>query len=79
MAPVLFGRIASSVLRMRPLEAELTKIFTNAWRYIQFATANQFFMIAADNGLDFYRIYDAMKTRLSANGRVAQERLRRRP
>jgi len=60
MAAALFGRITTSIIRMSPLEAELTKIFTNAWRYIQFATANQFFMIAADNGLDFYRIYNAM-------------------
>jgi UDP-N-acetyl-D-mannosaminuronic acid dehydrogenase len=42
------------------LEAELAKVFTNSWRYIQFAAANQFFMIAADYGLDFYRIYDAI-------------------
>ena len=56
----LFGKIARSIIRLSPLEAELTKIFTNVWRYIQFATANQFFMIAADYGLDFYRIYDAM-------------------
>ena len=60
MAAELFGRISNSIIRMSPLEAELTKIFTNVWRYIQFATANQFFMIAAANGLDFYRIYDAM-------------------
>ena len=36
------------------------KIFANAWRYIQFATANQFFMIATDQGLDFYRIHHAL-------------------
>lgn len=60
MAADLFGRIASSILRLSPLEAELTKIFANVWRYIQFATANQFFMIATDYGLDFYRIYDAL-------------------
>ena len=44
----------------RRMEAELTKIFANVWRYIQFATANQFFMIATDHGVDFYRIYDAL-------------------
>jgi UDP-N-acetyl-D-mannosaminuronic acid dehydrogenase len=60
MAAALFGRIAASIIRMTPLDAELTKIFTNACRYIQFATANQFFMIAADYGLDFYRIHEAM-------------------
>ena len=60
MAAELFGRIAESIIRLSPIEAELTKVFTNAWRYIQFATANQFFMIATDYGLDFYKIYDAL-------------------
>lgn len=60
VASDLFARIAPSVLFMQPLEAELTKIFANVWRYIQFATANQFFMIATDFGLDFYHIHDAL-------------------
>ncbi len=60
VATDLFSRIAPSIVPMRPIEAELTKIFANVWRYIQFATANQFFMIATDFGLDFYRIYDAL-------------------
>jgi UDP-N-acetyl-D-mannosaminuronic acid dehydrogenase len=60
MASELFGRIAKSIIRLEPLEAELTKIFANVWRYVQFATANQFFMIATDYGLDFYKIYDAL-------------------
>jgi UDP-N-acetyl-D-mannosaminuronic acid dehydrogenase len=60
MARDLFGRIAKSIIEMSPMEAELTKIFANAWRYIQFATANQFFMMAADFGVDFYKIHDAL-------------------
>ena len=60
MASDLFGRIAKSIIVMTPMEAELTKIFANVWRYIQFATANQFFMIATDFGVDFYKIYDAL-------------------
>jgi UDP-N-acetyl-D-mannosaminuronic acid dehydrogenase len=60
MAGKLFGRIARSIIEMSPLEAELTKIFANVWRYIQFATANQFFMIATDFGVDFYKIHDAL-------------------
>ena len=60
MAVELFGKIARSIIRLAPEEAELTKIFANVWRYIQFATANQFFMIATDYGLDFYKIYDAL-------------------
>jgi UDP-N-acetyl-D-mannosaminuronic acid dehydrogenase len=59
-AEALFARVAPSTIRLSTLEAELTKIFANVWRYVQFATANQFFMIAGDYGLDFYRIYDAL-------------------
>jgi UDP-N-acetyl-D-mannosaminuronic acid dehydrogenase len=60
MAAALFRTIAKSVIVMTPQEAELTKIFANAWRYIQFATANQFFMIATDFGADYHRIHDAL-------------------
>jgi UDP-N-acetyl-D-mannosaminuronic acid dehydrogenase len=60
MAGELFGTIAKSIIRLAPIEAELAKIFTNVWRYIQFATSNQFLMIATDYGLDFYKIFDAV-------------------
>jgi UDP-N-acetyl-D-mannosaminuronic acid dehydrogenase len=60
MAVELFGPVARSIIRLTPIEAELTKIFTNVWRYIQFATANQFFMVATDFGVDFYKIFEAM-------------------
>ncbi len=60
MATELFEKIARSIIRLSPLEAELTKIFANVWRYVHFATANQFLMIATDYGLDFYRIFDAL-------------------
>ena len=46
--------------RLAPEEAELAKLFTNTWRYIKFATANQLYMIANDFGLDFGRIRAAM-------------------
>ena len=38
----------------------MAKLFTNVWRYIQFAIANQFYQIATTGGLDFYRIYEAI-------------------
>ena len=60
VATELFARIASSIIQLVPLEAELTKIFANVWRYIQFATSNQFFMIAADYGVEFYNIFEAL-------------------
>jgi UDP-N-acetyl-D-mannosaminuronic acid dehydrogenase len=52
----LFGRFAAELVEMAPTEAELCKLMTNAWRYIQFATVNQFYMIATQHGLDFGRI-----------------------
>ena len=45
---------------LEPEEAELAKLFTNTWRYIKFATANQFWMMANDFGLDFARIRHAI-------------------
>lgn len=52
----LFDRFVTECVEMEPMEAELCKLMTNAWRYIQFATVNQFYMIATEHGLDFNRI-----------------------
>ena len=55
-ASALFGRLTSKLVVMSPEEAELAKLFTNVWRYIKFATANQLYMMANERGLDFERI-----------------------
>src|SRR6476661_6857893 len=55
-ASALFGRLTGKIVVMTPEEAELAKLFTNVWRYIKFATANQLFMMANEQGLDFDRI-----------------------
>jgi UDP-N-acetyl-D-mannosaminuronic acid dehydrogenase len=52
----LFGRLTDKVVQLSPEEAELAKLYTNVWRYIKFAAANQFYMMANDRGLDFERI-----------------------
>lgn len=59
-AAELFSSLTGDIIRLSPTEAELAKLFTNVWRYIQFAISNQFYQIAAGNGLDFYRIYNAI-------------------
>ncbi|MSO47959.1 MAG: nucleotide sugar dehydrogenase [Thermoleophilia bacterium] len=59
-ARALFGTLTQTLLDTTPEEAELAKLFTNTWRYIKFATANQFLMIANDHGLDFDVIRDAL-------------------
>lgn len=55
-----FQLLTRDILFLKPLEAELAKIFTNSWRYLQFAIANQFYMIAEEYGADFHRIYKSM-------------------
>jgi UDP-N-acetyl-D-mannosaminuronic acid dehydrogenase len=61
-ASTLFGRLTGTIIDLEPEEAELAKLFTNTWRYIKFATANQFFMMANDRGLDFERIRKGLMT-----------------
>jgi len=56
----IFSQGAPAVIELEPLEAELAKLFTNSWRYLNFAASNQFYMLAESYGLDFYRIYDAV-------------------
>ena len=59
-AASLFGKLTNSIIELEPEEAELAKLFTNTWRYIKFAAANQLYMIANDRGLDFDRIRAAI-------------------
>jgi len=57
----VFRRIAPTVVvTERPIEAELAKLYSNAWRYIKFSVANQFYMMADQYGLDYHAIHDAM-------------------
>lgn len=52
----LFAPFTAEFIEMEPMEAELCKLMTNAWRYLQFAAVNQFYVIATEHGLDFSRI-----------------------
>jgi UDP-N-acetyl-D-mannosaminuronic acid dehydrogenase len=56
----LFERIVTKVVHVSPEEAELAKLFTNSWRYIKFAAANQLFMMANDFGVDFEQVREAI-------------------
>ena len=59
-AAKLFALLTQDIVRLDPLSAELAKLFTNTWRYVQFAVSNQFFTMANDYGADFYAIHEAM-------------------
>ena len=56
----LFRLLTPDIAVLKPIEAELAKLITNAWRYITFAAANQFFMLADSHGLDYRRICEGM-------------------
>lgn len=43
-----------------PEEAELAKLFLNAWRYGQFALANQFYGLCVERGVDYGKVHRAM-------------------
>jgi UDP-N-acetyl-D-mannosaminuronic acid dehydrogenase len=59
-ASALFSLLTERIVELSPEEAELAKLFTNVWRYIKFAAANQFYMMANDRGLDFDRIREGL-------------------
>jgi UDP-N-acetyl-D-mannosaminuronic acid dehydrogenase len=60
-AAALFQRIATKTIRTSTKEAELAKLFTNTWRYMKFAVANQFFMIADQAGVDYSNVLRAIR------------------
>jgi UDP-N-acetyl-D-mannosaminuronic acid dehydrogenase len=59
-ATKFFRNLTEQIVPLSPEEAELAKLFTNTWRYVKFATANQFWMMANDFGLDYARIRHAI-------------------
>jgi UDP-N-acetyl-D-mannosaminuronic acid dehydrogenase len=60
-ASEVFLALGVKVVRTTPEEAELAKLFTNTWRYIKFAAANQFWMMANDSGVNFDNVRDAIR------------------
>jgi UDP-N-acetyl-D-mannosaminuronic acid dehydrogenase len=56
-----FNFIGVEIVRLSPMEAEFAKLFSNAYRYILFAIANQFFMICNSSGVDYERVMKGVK------------------
>ncbi len=59
-ASLFFLSFGIETLVVTPEEAELAKLFTNVWRYIKFAAANQFWIMSNEAGLDFAKIRNAI-------------------
>lgn len=64
----LFSAVSPKIIKTSIGEAELVKLFSNAWRYIQFAVANQFYIIAHNFGVDYDKVRKAM---MEGYGRAA--------
>jgi UDP-N-acetyl-D-mannosaminuronic acid dehydrogenase len=60
-AQALFNTIAPELVTLKPMEAEFAKLFNNAYRYLEFAITNQFYLIAKSAGLDYGKILEGMK------------------
>ena len=52
----IFSKISKKIVYSSLKEAEFSKLFSNAFRYTQFAVANEFYMLADKAGLDFNNI-----------------------
>ncbi len=56
-----FSLIGVEIVRLMPMEAEFAKLFSNAYRYITFAIANQFYMITTSAGVDYENVMQGVK------------------
>lgn len=57
----LFRKLGAEMIFVKPIEAELSKLFCNAYRYLNFAVANQFYLIAQQYEADFHEVYRAVR------------------
>ena len=60
-AAALFAHLTEKTIRTTSKEAELAKLFTNTWRYMKFAVANQFLMISDQAGVDYTNVLHAIR------------------
>ncbi len=66
----LFKRVCKKIIYTEVIEAELVKLFSNAYRYINFSIANQFYMLCQNQNLDFFKIRNIMREGYSRNTNI---------
>ena len=67
----IFKKICKKIIYTKIIEAELIKLFSNAYRYINFSISNQFYMICKNQGLNFSRVRNLMRDNYSRNLNIA--------
>jgi len=66
----IFKRICKKIIFTDIIEAELIKLFSNAYRYINFSISNQFYMMCKKYGLDFFKIRELMRDNYHRNANI---------
>ena len=66
----LFNKICKKIIYTEIIEAELSKLFSNAYRYINFSISNEFFMICKNYGQDFHKIREIMRQDYKRNSNI---------
>ena len=61
LASEIFKRVSPEVLRTSTEEAEISKLFANSLRYLQFGIANEFFEICINNNINWENVWHALK------------------
>lgn len=67
-AAEIFSSIAPKILFTNPKSAELSKLFCNMYRYIDFAIGNEFMMIAESYGCDIYEVLNLVNNDYKRGG-----------
>lgn len=60
-AIALFQPIIHEFVALSPKEAEFARLFNNAYKYIDLAITNEFYLITKSAGLDYQRVLQGMK------------------
>ena len=68
----IFRKISKKIIYTKITEAELIKLFSNAYRYINFSISNQFYMMCKDLGLNFDQIRKFMRDNYDRNINIPQ-------
>ena len=61
MSLAVFKMISPEIIRTSIEEAEITKLFANTYRYLQFGIANEFFEICVNNNINWENVWHALR------------------
>ena len=71
-AKKIFKKITGDLIECSFIEAELSKIFSNMYRYINFAIPNEMYLISKKLNADFSKIREIMRFNYSRNNGLAK-------